>query len=126
MKIQKFNESVNLSINSIKNTINDYHELINTLRPVAIKRYLEIAEDHTTGYGQDIVDVYGGDSFYVIHNVEKIKLIEIKMHDNKIFFTLEYLDSYDDSGNSDIFYVPFTEEELENAIIKMNANKYNL
>ncbi len=39
MKIQKFNENVDISTNSIKKTIIDYHELLIKLKPLVIERY---------------------------------------------------------------------------------------
>lgn len=123
MKIQKFNESVNLSTNTIKKLAVDYHNLLNDLKPLVIERYLEIVRDHTLGYGQDIVDKYGG-TYYEVDNIDGIRLKDLSMHDNKFFFTLEYFDY--DSDTPDITYVPFSEEELKDAIVKSNAKKYNL
>lgn len=123
MRHLKLFENVN-SIASIKDTIKKYHEILKYVKPVVIQRYNEIANDSNMDYGQNITDVYGGDSFYVIHNIKDIKLTEMRIHDNKIFFTLEYQDNYENDVST--FYVPFTDEELENSLIKNNANKYNL
>lgn len=116
---------INKSISSIKNIMNEYHNLIKFLFPAVIKKNNEIANDPNLDYGQDITDVYGGDSFIVIHNIESTRILEMIMHDNKIFFTLEYIDSYD-TDDRNIFYIPFTEEELEKAIIEIDSNKYNI
>jgi hypothetical protein len=116
---------INKSISSIKNIMSEYHDLMKYLFPAVIKRYNEIANDPKLFYGQDITDVYGGDSFTVIHSIDRVRLIEMKMHDNKIFFTLEYSDSYEPDEPL-IFYVPFTEKELEKAIIEIDSNKYNI
>jgi hypothetical protein len=123
MRHLKLFENVN-SIASIKDTIKKYHEILEYVKPVVIQRYNEIANDPDMDYGQNITDVYGGDSFYVIHNIKDIKLTEMKIHDNKIFFTLEYQDNYENDVST--FFVPFTDEELENSLIKNKANKYNL
>lgn len=112
------------SITSIKSISGEYHDMLDFIKPAVIKRYNEIANDQKMNYGQDISDVYGGDSYYVIHNINRIKLVESKMHDNKYFFTLEYYD-YDEEKPS-TFYVPFTEDELKNTIIGVDSDKYNL
>jgi len=113
------------SISSMKNIMKEYHELLKYFHPIVFQRYNEIAEDPELNYGQDIADVYGGDSYIFIHNIKTTRLMEMKMHDNKIFFTLEYKDSYDDEAPN-TFYVPFTDKELEDVIMKFNAEKYNL
>jgi hypothetical protein len=114
------------SVISIKDVIVKYMEIIEYIRPAVIDRYNEIASDPELDYGQNITDVYGGSSFYTIHNLKGIQLKEISFDDNKFFFTLEYFDSYSTTESPDIFYVPFTEEELEDAILKLNAKKYNI
>jgi hypothetical protein len=121
MKIQKFNENVDISTNSIKKTIIDYHELLIKLKPLVIERYLEISKDDDLM--QEIVDVYGSD-YFSSSNAKKLILTDIKYFDNKIFFTLKHNDIY---GSEDkYYYVPFNEDELDDAILKMNAHKYNL
>ena len=125
MKHIKLFENIK-SVSTIKDTINKYKEIIDFLTPGVIMRYNEIAEDPKLDYGQNITDVYGGNSYYVIHNTTRIKIIDMSIHDNKTFFTLEYLDSYSDEAEPDTFYVPFTDEELENTILKLDSKKYNI
>jgi len=124
MKHLKIFENIK-SISSIRDTIKKYEEIVEFLRPVVIARYNEIASDSKLDYGQNITDVYGGDSYYVIHYIERIKILGLKIHDNKIFFTLQYHEPYSNEEFSE-FYVPFTDEELEDAIIKLDTNKYNI
>ena len=123
MKHLKLFENIK-SISSIKDVIKKYQEILEQVKPAVIQRYNEIANDPNMGYGQDITDVYGGDSFIVIHSIDHIRLKEMKIHDNKIFFTLEYTEPYDDY--SSIFYVPFTDDEFEKLLINIDTNKYNL
>ena len=122
MKHLKLFENIK-SVSSIKDAINKYKSILVYIKPAVIDRYLEITNDPEMDYGQDIADKYGGNSYYVIHDINRIVLREMSFHDDKIFFTLEY---YDDDDELDTFYVPFTDEELKNAILKLDSNKYNI
>jgi hypothetical protein len=113
---------INKSISLIKNIMNEYHDLIKYLFPAVIKKNNDIANDSKLNYGKDITDVYGGDSFMVIRSTKNTTILEMKIHDNKIFFTLIYSDTY----KPRIFYISFTEEELEKAIMEIDSKKYNI
>ena len=125
MKYLKLYEKIK-SVSSIKDIINKYHDILEYIKPVVVDRYNEIANSSELDYGQNITDEYGGSSFYGIHNLKRIELKEMKIHDNKLFFTLEYIPGNSEKNEADIFYVPFTDEELENAMLKLNVKKYNL
>jgi hypothetical protein len=108
------------TVSNILDIANKFNNLADELEPLVIKRNNEIAENFDLS--QDIVDIYGSDSHCIIHSYNSAKIIGIKMHDNKIFFTLEFYD-YDDKY---IFYIPFTKKELEKALMEFDASKYNL
>ena len=124
MKHLKLYENIN-SISTIKNTMNKYNEMMEKLFPIVYKQYNKIADNPKLNYGQDYCDKYGSDSYTVTHNEKNITITEMKEFDNKIFFTVEYLEDWGVVPNRRC-YVPFTEEELKQAILENETDKYNI
>jgi len=123
MKHLKLYENIE-SLSFIKKTAKDIKKILKYYHPIVFKRSNEIANDEFFNYGQDLTDVYGGSSFITIHNISDTELTMVKLHNDKIFFTLEFIDTFDDSDYT--FFVPFTDEELKQAIMEQETDKYNI
>lgn len=115
MKHLKLFES-NYTVQSIKNITKEYHELLKYLKPMIMEKYEELAnnDDYQPEMG-------ASPSSY---DTDDVSIVEIYESNEGVSFLLY---AYDSDGNIlDNIYINFTEKEIEECIIKIDALQYNL
>jgi len=105
-----------LSTQSIKNTVNDYNNMIKKISPGIKEKYDELAEK---GYEPDY-----GDDLYVLDSEEQLVFQGLAVIDSGFECCLQ---SFDHNGQiRGTFYIVLTNEDVDNLLIKMDTKKYNL
>jgi len=107
----------NKSVSTIRNAINVYQSFIAKIKPAVFEKYNKLVdtENYEPEYG-DMPHGYADDNFFYISDI-------IDLGDGFEFFLTET----DKHGNIEANYqVTLTDEEIEDAYMKIDAKKYNL
>jgi hypothetical protein len=104
------------SVQSTRNLIREFNDFLRDVKPVVIEEYLRLAKDEK--YEPDYGDKPNR------YNSKKLALIEATVSDEYFEFLLQ---DYDNDGIvQGQYFVMFSNEEMEDALMKMDVKKYNL
>lgn len=107
----------NMSAQSIREMAKKYEAFLDDIKPYVVRKYNELANDEN--YEQDF-----GDKPFLLNPHEELFLSKIGF-DNKMFQFVLYL--FDDEHTiCNQFYIDITDNELNDILMELNANKYNL
>jgi hypothetical protein len=114
MKIRKFYE--NYTLESVDKILKDYQNFTTIIEPFVYEKYNELANDEE--YYPDY-----GDRPYPL-KIEDLVIGHASSHPSGFTFIL---DTYNKDGMiNGTFYVDIENEEMEEALLKITAGKYNL
>ena len=117
----------NQSVSAIRNALKIYQSFIITIKPVVFDKFNELVDKRNAylegeeveyvepEYG-DIPDEYAKDDFFYISDITDL--------DDGFEFFLTETDKH--GSIEGIYQICLTDEEIKNAYIKLDANKYNL
>lgn len=106
----------NKSAQSIKNLIEEFNNFLRDIKPVIIKEYLRLAKDKRYEPEQGDKPIKG--------NVKNLALIEVITIDDYFEFLLQ---DYDNNGFvTSQYFISISNEDMEEALIDLDAKKYNL
>lgn len=106
-----------LTVNSVRNMIIEYRELLHKLEPYVHEIYQELAND--PHYEPEY-----GDVPYEVEDMSPLELTSIGYDDKGVQMVLHYYDNNGEIESS--FYIYLTNEEFDEILIKINSGKYNL
>lgn len=106
----------NISVSSVRKMIIDYTNFLKDIKPIIVEKYKELADDR--GYETE----YGDQPHK--HNINDLVLTSIGYWDQGVQFVLTTYDN--DGGLQNHYYINVTNDELEDMLIKLTSNKYNL
>jgi len=105
----------NKSIQSIRNLVEDFNKFLIYVKPIVLEEYLRLAEDRR--YIPEQGDTPTKNKF------ENLALIEVAAMDGYFEFLLQ---DYDEDGIAYQYFIPIADEDMKDALIKLDAKKYNL
>jgi len=110
----------NQSIQSIRSKVKEFNELLSYMQPMAIAKYYELANDpdYETEYGDDLDRNIPESELHLEH------IGSWTGANSGLQFVLRKYNEEGDHVNH--FYLNVLDEEVEQMIVKFNANKYNL
>jgi hypothetical protein len=104
------------SIESTRNLIKEFNDFLRDIKPIVFEKYLELAKDKR--YEPDYGDKPN------THNIKDLALIEAIAAEEYFEFLLQ---NYDNNGIvQGQYYIILSNEEMEEALMKIDAKKYNL
>jgi len=105
----------NKSVNSIRKMIIEYKKFLKEIQPYILNIYEDLAadDDYEPNYGSKPYETTGD-----------LCLEDIGHWPDGLQFVIHLYNSEDTILHS--FYIEITNEELDEILMKMNANKYNL
>ena len=104
------------SVQSTRNLIREFNTFLRDIKPIVIEKYLELSKDKK--YEPDYGDKPDK------HNIKDLALIEAVAEEEYFEFLLQ---DYDNEGVvQGQYFVTLSNEEMEDALMKMDVKKYNL
>lgn len=106
----------NKSVKSTRNLIEEFNNFLRDIKPAVIKEYIKLANDKRYEPDQGDRPVKG--------NVESLALIEVVAMENFFEFLLQ---DYDNNGEvTSQYFIMLSDVDMEEALMDLDAKKYNL
>jgi hypothetical protein len=114
----------NQSANSVRNAISIYKKFLVDMQPAVFEKYNKIAEEYDNDEDGELESPETGDKPTGTADNNWFYIEDVQDYDDGFEF---FLNETDKDGNVESIYcIILTDEEINNAYIKIKSNKYNI